>query len=107
MALVDWIAFGVAAVSVGGGFVILGLRAFDTWRAFRSLRRTVGRGLGDLTRRVAGTESRIAHLGDNATKLERAGSGLTRSLASAAVLAAAAGDARASLGVIRALIPRK
>jgi hypothetical protein len=107
MALVDWIAFGVAVVSVGGGLVVLGLRAFDTWRAFRSLRRTVGRGLGDLGKRVAGTESRITHLGDNATKLERAGTGLTRSISSAAVLAAAAGDARTSLGWIRAFIPRK
>jgi hypothetical protein len=97
----------VAVVSVGGGLVILGLRAFDTWRAFRSLRRTVGRGLGDLGRRVAGAESRITHLGDNATKLERAGTGLARSISTAAALAAAAGDARASLGWIRALIPRK
>jgi hypothetical protein len=107
MTLVDWLAFGVLVVSTGTGAVILGLRAFDAWRAFRSLRRTVGRGLGDLTGRVTGVERRLAHLGDNAAKLDDAQKRLQRSLSTAAVLADAAGDARSALGRIRALVPRK
>jgi hypothetical protein len=107
MTLVDWLAFGVLVVSSGTGAVILGLRAFDAWRAFRSLRRTVGRGLGDLTGRVTGVERRLVHLGDNAGKLNDARTRLQRSLSTAAVLADAAGDARSALGRIRALVPRK
>jgi len=107
MTLVDWLAFGVLVVSVGAGLVIVGLRAFDAWRAFRSLRRTVGRGVGDLSRRLAGVETRLAHLGENAAKLDDARTRLERSLSTAAVLAGAAGEAQAALGRIRALVPRK
>jgi hypothetical protein len=105
--LADWLALGVLVVSAGAGTVILGLRAFDAWRAFRSLRRTVVRALGDLTGRVAGVETRLAHLGDNAAKLDNARTRLERSLSTAAVLAGAAGEARSALGRIRALVPRK
>ena len=107
MTLVDWLALGVFIVSGGAGTVILGLRAFDAWRAFRSLRRTVGRGLGELTGRVNEVEGRLAHLGANASKLDDARRRLERSLSTAAVLADAAGEARAALGGIRALVPRK
>jgi hypothetical protein len=107
MTLVDWLALGVLIVSGGAGTVILGLRAFEAWRAFRSLRRTVVRGLGDLTSRVTGVERRLAHLGDNAVKLDNARTRLQRSLSTAAVLAGAAGEARSRIGLIRALVPRK
>jgi len=105
--LVDWVALGVLVVSAGASTVIVGLRAFDAWRAFRSLRRTVGRGLGDLTGRVAGIETRLAHLGDNVAKLDNARTRLERSLSTAAVLTDAAGEARSAVGRIRALVPRK
>jgi hypothetical protein len=107
MTVVDWIAFGVLVVAVGASSVILGLRAFAAWRAFRSLRRTVGRGVGELSRRVSGVETRLTHLGENAAKLEHARRRLERSLSTAAVLADAAGEARASLRWIRAVVPRK
>lgn len=107
MTLVDWLALGVLILSGGTGTVILGLRALEAWRAFRSLRRTVLRGLGDLTSRVTGVERRLAHLGDNAAKLDDARRRLQRSLSTAAVLADAAGEARSALGGIRALVPRK
>lgn len=107
MTLVDWLALGVFIVSGVAGTVLLGLRAFDAWRAFRSLRREVGRGLGDLIGRVAGVETRLAHLGDNAAKLDKARTRLERSLSTAAVLADAAGEARSALAGIRALVPRK
>jgi hypothetical protein len=105
--LVDWLAFGVLVVSAGAGAVALGLRAFEAWRAFRSLRRSIGRGLGDLARRVAGVESRVAHLGENAAKLDEARRRLDRSLSTAAALAGAAGEARTALGRIRGVVPRK
>ncbi len=107
MTLVDWLAFGVLVVSVGASTVILALRAFDAWRAFRSLRRTLGRSLGDVSRRVAGVETRLAHLGENTAKLGDTRTRLERSLSTAAVLAAAAGDAQTALGRLRALVPRK
>lgn len=107
MTTVDWLAFGVLVVSVGAGAVVLGLRAFDAWRAFRSLRRAVGRGLGDLNRRVNGVERRVSHLGENASRLNDTRVRLERSLSTAAVLAEAAGEARSSLRWIRAVVPRK
>ena len=107
MTLVDWLAFGVLVVCAGAGTVILGLRALEAWRAFRSLRRSIGRGLGDLTARVTGVERRLAHLGDNAAKLDHARRRLERSLSTAAVLADALGEARSAVGGIRALVPRK
>jgi hypothetical protein len=103
----DWVAFGVLVVSFVGGAVVLGLRAFDTWRAFRSFRRTVAKGLGDLNRRVAGVETRVARLDENSVKLNEAQQRLRRSLATAAVLADAANQTRTSLGWLRTIVPRK
>jgi hypothetical protein len=105
--VVDWLAFGVLVVSFVASAIILALRALDTWRAFRSLRRTVFKGLGDLERRISGIEARLAKLGDNAAKLDDAKTRLTRSLATASVLAEAAGEARESLGWLRTAVPRK
>jgi hypothetical protein len=107
MAAVDWVAFGVLVLLAGAGAVVLGLRAFEAWRAFRSLRRAVGRGLGDLNRRIAGVETRVSHLGENAARLDDARRRLERSISTVAVIAEAAGEARSSLRWIRALVPRK
>ena len=107
MSVAPWIALGVLVVTVTGGLVLLGLRALDTWRAFRSFRRTVLRGLGDVSRRAAGAERRFAHVAENAAKLERAGVRLERSLSTAAVLADAAAEARGAVRRARGVIPHK
>lgn len=107
MTVVDWLAFGVLVVSFLASSVVLALRVLESWWAFRSLRRTVFKGLGDLERRFSAVETRLTKLGDNAVKLDDARSRLTRSLATASVLAEAAGQARGSLGWLRAVVPRK
>jgi hypothetical protein len=107
MTVVTWLALGVFVLAVGSGLLTLMARALDAWRAVRSIRRTLGRGLGDLERRVTDVETRVAHIGENAAKLDHARQRLERSLATAALLAGAAGETRSALGRIRGLVPRK
>ena len=107
MTVVDWLALGVLVVAVAASSVVLGLRAFDAWRAFRSLRRSLGRELGELDLRVSRVEKRLALAGQNAAKLDDARKRLERSLSTAALLAGAAGETRAALRRISGVLPRK
>lgn len=107
MPLVVWISLVVGVVAILAGLVLLAKRALESWRAFRSLRRSLTRALGDLTQRVAGIETRLAHASSNAAQFSDAQVRLRRSLATAAVLADAAGEAGKAVGRLRGFIPRK
>lgn len=87
--------------------MLVGVRAFEAWRSFRRLRRTIGKGLLDTTRRLEAAEERLGRAGDVAQRLDRARAQLEDSLATAAVLVAAAGEARHLAARLRGVVPRK
>jgi hypothetical protein len=95
-----WSALGVFVVAAGAGLAFAALRGLATWRTLRSFRRALGESLADLTRRAAGAEARLAHAGESAARLGRARRRLEESLATAALLVTAAGDARGALRVL-------
>jgi len=95
-----WSSLGVFVVAAGAGAAFAALRGLEAWRALRSFRRALGESLAELTRRVAGAEARFARAGESAARLARARRRLEESLATAALLATAAGDARAALRVL-------
>ncbi len=107
MLLYVWLALAVSSLAVGGTTLFALGRGLAAWRAFRRLRRRVFDGLGDVTRRVAGIEQRLSTAGEAAARLDRARAELRDSLATASVLAAAFGEARAVVGRVTALVPRK
>src|SRR5205823_5681287 len=98
-----WSSFAFLLVAAGGGATFAGLRGLRAWRTFRSLRRSIGAGLVEVTARVAGMEARLAQATASAARLERAQRQLQDSLATARLLAAAAGDARGALRVLSLL----
>jgi hypothetical protein len=102
-----WIALGVFVLTVLSGAILASVRTLAAWRAFQSLRRSVAGGLDDMVRKVADVEERLAHAGRTATRLDEATARLRDSLATASVLASAAGEARAPIERIRGVIPRK
>jgi hypothetical protein len=71
------------------------------------MRRRVFDGLGDIARRAAGIEQRLSAAGETAARLDRARGELQESLATAAVLTDALGEARAVVGRVTGLVPSK
>ena len=102
-----WLALSVSAVVVVGTTVFALGRGLTAWRAFRRLRRHAFDGLGDVSRRVTGVERRLATAGKSAARLDRARAELQDSLATAAVLASAFGEARAVVSRVTGFMPRK
>ena len=107
MPIYVWLALAVFGVVVFGTTLLALGRALAAWRAFRRLRRHVTDGLGDVSRRVTGIERRLSTAGEGAARLDRARAELQESLATAAVLAGAFGEARAVVGRVTGLMPRK
>ena len=89
--------FVVATIGGAGFAVVRGLRA---WRAFRRIQRTIGGRMLEVTRGIESAEARLAHAGESAARLDRAGAHLNDSLARLSLLTAAAGDARGALRVL-------
>jgi hypothetical protein len=102
-----WLALAVSAIAVGSTTLFALSRGLAAWRALRRLRRRVFEGLGDVTRRVAGIEQRLSSAGETAARLDHARIELQDSLATAAVLSDALGEARAVVGRVTGLMPRK
>ena len=102
-----WVALAVSAIVVAATTLFALSRGLTAWRAFRRLRRRVVDGLGDVSRRIAGVERRLATAGESAARLDHARRELQDSLATASVLAAAFGEARTVVGRVTGLIPRK
>lgn len=107
MPIYVWLALVVFGVVVGATTLFALSRGLAAWRAVRGLRRRVFDGLGDVSRRVTGVERRLATAGETAVRLDRARGELQESLATAAVLSAAFGEARAVVGRVTGLVPRK
>jgi hypothetical protein len=102
-----WIALGVSTVVVVASLVFALTRGLAAWRTFRRFRRRVFDGLGEVTRRIAGIEKRMATAGQSAARLERAQEELQESLATARVLSVAFGEVRATLSRITGIVPSK
>jgi hypothetical protein len=102
-----WLALAVFGVVVGATTLFALSRGLAAWRAFRRLRRRVFDGLGDVSGRVTGIERRLVTAGESAARLDRARGELQESLATAAVLNAAFGEARLVVGRVAGLLPRK
>jgi hypothetical protein len=95
-----WSSLGVFVVAAGAGAAFAALHGLRAWRKLRSFQRAVGGSLADVTRGVAGAEARLARAGESAARLAQARRRLQESLATTALLAAAAGDARAALRLL-------
>ncbi len=95
-----WAALGIFVAALAAGLTSAALNGFRAWRAFRHARRALGRGVDGLMHGIAAAESRLGRAEDAAARLERARRQLQKSLAAGAVIAAAAGDARAALRVL-------
>ena len=102
-----WVALAVFVLAVVSGAVLTTLRTLAAWRAFRSLRRSVADGLDDMVQKVSDVEDRLVRAGRTAARLDEATARLRDSLATASVLASAAGETRSSIGRIRGVVPRK
>jgi len=102
-----WIPLLVFAVAAVGGLTFAAVQAFGAWRAFRGFRRQVLDGLGETTRKVAKIEDQLGHAKETVERLEQARSRLRKSLATAALLSSAAGEAASLFGRVRSVVPRK
>ena len=101
------LALLIFAAAVLSGLAAAALRGLDAWRAFRRLKLTSGRGLGELERRFAQFEARSAGLADHARQIELAQRNLQKSLAEAAVIGWAAGEVWAFVSLVRGAVPSK
>jgi len=97
----------VFAVSVIAGVAVAGLRALSLWRALRHFRHRLDAGLGELTARIVGTESRLGAADGRAKELDSSRVSLQDSVTRALVLARAASDAYALVGRVRGFYPSK
>ena len=104
LVLLALLVFAAAALS---GFAAAALRGLDAWRAFRRLKLTSGRGLGELERRFAQLEARSAGTAVHARRIEQAQRNLQESLAEAAVIGSAAGEVWAFVSLVRGAVPSK
>ena len=102
-----WLALAVFGVVIAATAIFALGRGLAAWRAFRRLRRRVFDGLGHVSQRVTRIERRLETAGESAARLDRARGELQDSLATAAVLNAAFGEARAVVGRVTGLVPRK
>jgi hypothetical protein len=107
MSTLDWASLLVLLMAAAGGIVFAGLRALAAWRAFRRLQRRAGDALLETTRKLAQAEQRLAGAADAAARLDQARLRLEETFATAAILAAAAGEARAAVGRLGGVVPLK
>jgi hypothetical protein len=102
-----WIALAAGGVCVVGALALVVARALRAWRTFRALTRNISRRLGELEAHAAETEQKAVAATAKTTQLLEAVAHLQQSLATLAVLRAAAAEARAGAGRIRGVVPRK
>ena len=106
MALLPWAGLGVFVGAIAGGVALAGVRGLSAWRTFRSFEGRLERAMADTTRLLDGIEPRVARATETAAKLEEARARLQESIATAAVLFAALGEARALVRRVSAFVPR-
>ena len=93
-------------VAIVGGIAIAAIRGLAAWRTFRSFERSLDRMVADTTRLVDGVEPRVARASETAARLQEARERLEASVATAAVLFTALGEARALVRRVSAFVPR-
>jgi len=102
-----WIALGIGAASAIGGSALVVSRALRAWRSLRALARSARDSLATVESNAAAGAERGAALARKSGDTTAAVTRLEGSLATLAVLRAAAGEAGGSLRRVRALVPRK
>lgn len=106
MAVLPWAGLIVFLVATAGGMALAAVRGLGAWRAFRSFERRLERAAADTMRLMDGIEPRIDRASETATRLVEARGRLQESIATAAVLFAAVGEARALVRRVAAYVPR-
>jgi hypothetical protein len=102
--LIGLVVFGVC---LGAGLAFAVVRGLEAWRTFRSFRRATLRRLGELEAEIAKIEKRGAQAAATAGRLDVSVGQLQESLATASIIARAAGDAWALVGSVRGVVPTK
>ena len=106
---VDWAIYAALALgfsAVAAGLVFVGVRVLEAWRAFKRLRRHLGRELerlADLEERTAESAARALDTSELDARLRR----LRVALARFAVLREAIDEATGTFGRFAAVYPRK
>jgi len=100
MPVYAWAALGVFVAALAGGLTAAVTHGLRAWRTFRRSRRAVMRELDGVMHGVARAETRLQRLNATSARFARAQAHLQESLAAAAVIAVAAGDARSALRVL-------
>ena len=106
---VDWAIDGAlifGGIAVVAAAALLAVRALQGWRALKRFRRHLGRSLHDLADKAEHTGEIVEHVSDQ-RELENALARLRRTLATFAVLRAAADEVTQSLTRVTAVYPRK
>ena len=107
MELVVWILFAASGTFCIAAIVVAGLRGLETWRTFKAVSASLGGALEDFIGRAETAGKHAAGAAERTARLTEAVSRLQRSLAVLAVLDSAAGEPRALIAGVRALVPRK
>lgn len=107
MLLAVWIALGVAVAAVLAATTLVVRRAFGAWRSLRTLARGARDALAELEAKAGAGEQKAAVLVRKSADATAAAARLEESLATLAVLRAAAGETGAGVRKARGLLPRK
>jgi hypothetical protein len=107
MELVVWIVFAASGTFCIAAIVVAATRGLQAWRTFKAVSTSLGGALEDFVKRAEATGKHAAGAAERTARLTEAVSRLQRSLAVLSVLDAAAGESRALIAGVRALVPRK
>jgi hypothetical protein len=97
----------VFVVAVAAGLAVAAREGLRAWRAQKRLRRSVLRGLSDVTAGLATLELRSAQLPERLARLDAARASLEESLAGARIVARGAGEFTALVHGVRSFIPSR
>ncbi len=106
MAALPWVGLAVFLVATVAGAIFAGVRALETWRAYRSLSSQAREGLMKTTYLLDAIEPRLARLDETRARLDEARARLDESLRVWAVLMRALGETRALISGITSYVPR-
>ena len=107
MLVAVWIALGVGAAAALAATIVVVRHAFGAWRSLRALASGARDALGELEEKTAASERKASALARRSTDATAAVGRLEESLATFAVLRAAAGETGAGVRRVRRLVPRK
>jgi hypothetical protein len=102
-----WIALGIALVLTVASLIFVTLRGLEAFRAFKGLNRRLGAELDRIATASGEIERHLALAAESGTQLEASLTRLRASRARLNVLTSALADARAAVGRVTAVYPRK